>query len=64
MAVNAVFKVCFDSSKGIECERCMLSFMRQAIKGETRLHCAGLGQRPICPEEGCRKDCPLVIVED
>lgn len=34
---------------------CMLSFS----KGE-HYHCAAIGQRPICPEEGGRRrDCPL-----
>lgn len=45
----------FDDKKGVECERCVLSFS----KGE-RYHCAALGNRPFCPEDGCRKDCPLV----
>lgn len=48
----------FDDKKGINCKCCMLSFS----KGE-KYHCAALGIRPICPEEGKRKDCPLVDIE-
>lgn len=47
----------FDESKGPECSKCMVSFSR----GD-RYHCAGMGTRPICPEDGCRKECPLVDV--
>lgn len=52
--MNVVLNLSFDDEKGVTCKRCMLSFS----KGE-RNHCAALGIRPICPEEGCRKDCPL-----
>ena len=45
----------FNDSKGVTCEYCMLS----VSKGE-KSHCAALGNRPICPTEGCRKDCPLI----
>lgn len=48
-------KISFDNVKGRNCEQCMLSFS----KGEHN-HCAALGNRPLCPEEGCRKDCPLI----
>ena len=45
----------FSDEKGIRCCACMLSFS----KGE-HYHCAAIGQRPICPEEGGRRrDCPL-----
>lgn len=52
--MDAILKLSFSDSKGINCAACMLSF----AKGE-RYHCAALGQRPICPEEGKRKDCPI-----
>lgn len=48
-------KLSFDNVRGRNCEHCMLSFG----KGEHN-HCAALGNRPICSEEGCRKDCPLI----
>lgn len=47
--------ISFDDKKGAECKHCIVSFS----KGE-RYHCAALGTRPFCPEEGYRKDCPLV----
>ena len=53
--MKAKLMLSFDDSKGINCEHCMLSFS----KGE-KYHCAALGNRPICPEEGKRKDCPLL----
>lgn len=45
------------------CEICMLSFGKIGHNGETQQHCAALGQRPICPNEGCRKDCPLQLTQ-
>lgn len=53
--MDRYLKLSFDNIKGRNCEHCMLSFS----KGE-RNHCAALGNRPICSEEGCRKDCPLI----
>ncbi len=53
--MDRYLKLSFDNVKGRNCEQCMLSFS----KGEHN-HCAALGNRPICSEEGCRKDCPLV----
>ncbi len=47
----------FNDERGVTCRSCMLSFS----KGE-REHCAAMGSRPICPEEGKRNDCPLVDV--
>ncbi len=47
----------FDDKKGVECKMCILS----TIKGEKEV-CAGLGSRPICSEEGCRMDCPLIQI--
>lgn len=53
--MEAVLKLGFPDEKGIRCCACMLSFS----KGE-HYHCAAIGQRPICPEEGGRRrDCPL-----
>jgi len=37
-----------------DCNKCMLSNERNDKK-----YCMALGNRPKCPEEGCRKDCPL-----
>lgn len=43
-----------------ECSSCMLHGTKGFdLNGETVFACYGLGIRPICPEEGCRKDCPL-----
>lgn len=53
--MDRYLKLSFDNIKGRNCEHCMLSFS----KGEHN-HCAALGNRPICPEKGCRKDCPLI----
>jgi len=47
----------FNDEKGVTCRSCMLSFS----KGE-KDHCAAMGSRPICPEDGKRNDCPLVAV--
>jgi len=60
--MKAILELSFDDEKGITCEMCMLS----THQGATGLHnvCTGLGMRPICPEEGCRKDCPLKVVSD
>jgi len=61
--MKVVFEQEFDDKKGIECNRCMLSFSKMNnIKGETEMHCSALGVRPKCTEDGNRKDCPLVIV--
>lgn len=53
--MDRYLKLSFDNVKGRNCEYCMLSFSK-----EERNHCAALGNRPICPEEGCREDCPLI----
>ena len=61
--MNTIFKASFSDDKGIECDRCMLQGTRGLnLNGETVMACYGLGIRPICPEEGCRKDCPLIKV--
>lgn len=54
--INAVYKCSFYDD--IECSHCMLSFS----KGE-RYHCAALGNRPICPDDGKRSDCPLCVTD-
>lgn len=47
-----------------ECARCMLRSSKGLdLRGETVMACHGLGIRPKCPEEGCRRDCPLVKSE-
>lgn len=62
--MNTIFKASFNDDRGIECDRCMLQGTRGLdLEGETVMACYGLGTRPICPEEGKLKDCPLVIVE-
>ncbi|MEG0898351.1 MAG: hypothetical protein RSF40_01395 [Oscillospiraceae bacterium] len=45
-----------------DCDRCMLSFQKMGNDGESYPHCAAIGQRPRCTEEGHRKDCPLVVM--
>lgn len=43
-----------------ECNKCRLYGAKgQDLDGNTVMACYGLGIRPKCPEEGCRKDCPL-----
>ncbi|MBE6067746.1 MAG: hypothetical protein E7211_08650 [Clostridium lundense] len=55
----------FSDEKGAECSRCMLSGVKGLDgNGETVTACFALGIRPKCPEEGCRKDCPLIPVEE
>lgn len=53
--MDRYLKLSFDNVKGRNCEHCMLNFS----KGEHN-YCAALENRPICSEEGCRKDCPLI----
>lgn len=57
--MDKYLKLSFSDSRGASCERCMLSFSR----GE-RTHCAALGNRPFCPEDGFREDCPLKTMEE
>lgn len=46
------------------CSSCMLSGVKGLdLNRESVIACFGLGNRPKCPEEGCRKDCPLKILE-
>jgi hypothetical protein len=43
-----------------KCSSCMLSGVRGLdLEGETVMACFALGIRPKCPEDGCRRDCPL-----
>jgi len=64
LIMKAVLKLEFNNEKGIECSRCMLCGTKGFdLDGETVMACYGLGIRPICPEEGCRKDCPLEIIK-
>lgn len=44
-----------------DCKRCMLGSSIGTVDG--KMLCMALGIRPICPEEGCRKDCPLKPIE-
>lgn len=53
--MDRYLKLSFDNVQGRNCKHCMLSFSQ----GE-HAHCAGLENRPICTEEGCRDDCPLI----
>ena len=48
-------KLSFDNVKGCNYEHCILSY-----SSSNQNHCAALGNRPICPEERCRKDCSLI----
>ncbi|MGH4125120.1 MAG: hypothetical protein ACREV6_19565 [Clostridium sp.] len=42
------------------CEKCMLSGTKGLdLNGESVIACYGLSRRLKCPEDGCRKDCPL-----
>lgn len=56
MIINAYLEFKFSEERGINCKECMVS----VDKGEYSV-CTALGLRPICPEDGCRKDCPLKI---
>jgi hypothetical protein len=53
--VKLIYVCEFDDKKGVECSMCML---------ETTGKCIALGNRPKCPEEGKRKDCPLKSLEN
>lgn len=57
--MDKILKLSFDEAKGVECNHCMLSFYHAPSDINK---CAAIGIRPLCPEEGCRKDCPLVDV--
>lgn len=57
--MKCVLQLSFDDENGIRCSACMLS----VAKGE-RTICSALGMRPLCPEEGKRKDCPLVQADE
>jgi hypothetical protein len=47
------------------CTSCMLSGTKGLnSEGETVIACFALGIRPKCPEEGCRRDCPLKLVSE
>lgn len=41
------------------CQNCMVAVFKDGHN-----LCCGLGMRPICPDEGCRKDCPLKEVKE
>ena len=47
----------FDDNKGAECSKCTLS----TIEDEKEV-CVGLASRPVCAEEGCRANCPLIKI--
>lgn len=53
--MDRYLKISFDNVKGRNCEQCMLRFSESENN-----HCVALKDRPMCPEEGCRKDCPLI----
>ena len=48
-------KLLFDDIEGRNCKECMLSFQNNSNKC-----CVALRNYPICSENGCRKDCPLI----
>lgn len=58
-----IYKIEFEGVR--TCKKCMLSGSKgQDLNGETVMACYGLGLRPKCPEEGCRKDCPLQLADE
>jgi hypothetical protein len=43
-----------------ECISCMFGrYGKKSLNGESIMCCYAIGNAPKCPEEGCRKDCPL-----
>jgi len=63
--MKAILNLSFDDAKGRNCEHCMLSEIHYpSSRDPIRYKCTAYGSRPFCPEEGCRKDCPLIVVED
>lgn len=58
--MKAILYLSFDDVKGINCEHCMLSSVLSGYRNK----CMALGNRPLCPEEGCRRDCPLIAIDD
>lgn len=55
MKVKYVLECYFENEP--DCLSCMLSSSLGALEGKSI--CMALGVRPICPNEGRRKDCPL-----
>lgn len=44
-----------------ECSSCILCGVKGLnSEGESVMACFALSIRPKCPDEGCRKDCPLI----
>lgn len=57
--MKVVLNLEFDDNRGIECDKCMLSTSKNGKE-----ICSALGIRPTCPDEGKRKDCPLIPVRE
>ena len=48
-----------------DCGYCVLGrFTSRNLDGNSVRMCQALGVAGKCPDEGCRKDCPLVRAED
>lgn len=53
----------FDETNSVECRHCMLGGTKGLeLNGKSITACFGLELRPRCPEDSCRKDCPLILV--
>ena len=58
------YKLKLQFKESPECCRCMLCGIKGLdLNGESVEACFGLSQRPKCPEEGCRINCPLILEE-
>jgi len=56
-----IFNCSFENTP--KCKKCMLSFSKMSSGGKSKFYCAALGARPHCPDDGCRKDCPLLLAD-
>lgn len=58
------YKLEFSFKDKPECINCMLGrYIKKDLDGNSIMCCCALGSTPKCPDEGCRNDCPLKVIE-